>query len=217
VTSPFWVPHCLLDDDLNRGAYFPGHPYARRWGDEEVRSVSEINDGRPFADPGYLKPWSARLLLDNGNDFGGLNRTGAALVFDTDVRFGALARWDYYSEDLGAGRRDHTTLGDAYLTYRFAQGSAAQFHAGIGGRWRYDDRTTNGGVSFLYGATFYPIEPLVVSASVDLGHLDRQFVIRARTSAGWQVGRCELLGGYDFLRLGSVNLQGPFLGVRLWF
>jgi hypothetical protein len=27
----------------------------------------------------------------------------------------------------------------------------------------------------------------------------------------------ELLGGYDFLRLGSADLQGPFLGVRLWF
>jgi hypothetical protein len=29
---------------------------------------------------------------------------------------------------------------------------------------------------------------------------------------GW-----EVFTGYDFLRIGSVNLQGPLLGLRLWF
>jgi hypothetical protein len=29
--------------------------------------------------------------------------------------------------------------------------------------------------------------------------------------------RWETFGGYDFLRIGTVNLQGPMVGLRLWF
>jgi hypothetical protein len=29
---------------------------------------------------------------------------------------------------------------------------------------------------------------------------------------GW-----ELFAGYDFLRIGTVNLQGPMVGLRFWF
>jgi hypothetical protein len=216
--APFTVPHALLGDDLDRSASFPGHPYARPEGgflDTALRREPEAPG--PWYDPAALKPWSARAQLENGNNFSGLNRTGAALVFDTGSRFGLSSRWDHFQERLGCGCRDHTTLGDVHLTYRFAQSARAAFHAGAGARWRFDHRDRSGGVSFLYGADFFPVKPLVVSASVELGNLDRNFVVRARASAGWQIGRCELLGGYDFLRLGSVNLQGPFLGVRLSF
>jgi hypothetical protein len=27
----------------------------------------------------------------------------------------------------------------------------------------------------------------------------------------------ELFGGYDFYRIGAVDLQGPMAGLRLWF
>lgn len=218
VAAPVLGPMALLEDDWTRSAVFPGHPYARRDGGFLDPSLDpDTSRTSSFLDPRYLKPWTARLLLENGNNFHGLNRTGAHLFFDTGSRFGISSRWDHYRERLGCGCWDYTTLGDAHLTVRFAQSRHAEFHAGLGARWRFDHSDTSGGVSFLYGANFYPIDPLVVSASIDLGNLDRQFVFRARASAGWQIGRCELLGGYDFLRLGSVNLQGPFLGLRLWF
>lgn len=218
IAAPFVVPARLLGDHIEREALFPGHPYARPEGgflDPSLRP--DAGGGTSFRDPQYLKPWSVRLALENGNDFDGLNRTGAHLAFDTSFRLGLSSRWDHYRERLAGGGWDHTTLGDAHLTFRFAQGRAAQFHAGLGGRWRFDRHDTSGGVSFLYGADIFPFDPLVLSAAVDLGNLDRQFVFRARASTGWQVGRCELLGGYDFLRLGPVNLQGPFVGLRLWF
>ena len=218
VAAPFVGPHALLGDSFERSALLPGHPYARpEGGFLEVGLRPENNHDGALLDPPFLKPWSLRLQLENGNDFDGLNRTGAHLFLDTASRFGVVTRWDHYRERLGCGCWDYTTLGDAHLTFRFAQSAAAQFHAGLGARWRFDRSDTSGGVSFLYGADFFPIDPLVVSTSIDLGNLDRQFVFRARASAGWQVGRCELLGGYDFLRFGSVNLQGPFVGLRLWF
>lgn len=216
--APFVLPHKLLGDDLSRSALFPGHPYARpdgRFLDTALREGPEMP--QTILDPQSLRPWSARLQLENGNDFSGLNRTGAALSLDSASRFGLSTRWDHYRERLTCGCWDYTTLGDAHLTYRFAQSPAAQFYAGLGARWRFDHSDTSGGVSALYGADLFPVDPLVLSASIDLGNLDRSFVFRARASAGWQVGRFELLGGYDFLRLGSANLQGPFLGLRLWW
>jgi hypothetical protein len=70
---------------------------------------------------------------------------------------------------------------------------------------------------FLYSADVFPIEPVVISASIDLGNLDNAFVIHGRGTIGWQIDRFELFVGYDFLRIGAVNLQGPLAGLRLWF
>lgn len=40
---------------------------------------------------------------------------------------------------------------------------------------------------------------------------------RLRAMVGWQIGRLELYGGYNYLCIGSVPFQGPLLGARLWF
>ena len=38
---------------------------------------------------------------------------------------------------------------------------------------------------------------------------------RGSVSAIWH--GCEIFTGYDFLRIGGTNLQGPMVGVRFWF
>lgn len=218
LTAPFTVPARLLGDHIEREALFPGHPYARPEGGYLNTGLkAESGQLSSLYDTQTLKPWSVRLAAEYGQDFNGLHRNGYHLFLDTGFRLGLSTRWDHYRELLPSGVRDSTTLGDAHLTVRFAQSRAAAFHAGLGARWRFDRHDTSGGVSFLYGADFFPIHPLVLSASVDLGSLDRQFAIRGRASAGWQFGRCEILGGYDIHRIGRANLQGPFLGLRLWF
>jgi hypothetical protein len=90
-------------------------------------------------------------------------------------------------------------------------------HAGLGARLLFDRRTTQGGFNFLYGADFFPVDPVVLSTQIDLGNLPHAFVFHARGTVGWQLGRFELFGGYDFLRIGSTNFQGPLAGLRLWF
>jgi hypothetical protein len=90
-------------------------------------------------------------------------------------------------------------------------------YAGLGCRLLTDDRDTRAGVNFVYGGDWFPARPLVVSASCDLGNLDAAFVVRARATVGAAWRRWEVFGGYDFLRIGSVNLQGPMLGLRVWF
>ena len=119
--------------------------------------------------------------------------------------------------DLGGGQSDETLLGDTELTYRFVQREWVQMHAGLGFRLLADRWDTRAGFNFFYGADVYPVAPLVLSTAVDLGNLDAAFVVHARFTAGVNYRNWELLAGYDFLRVGSVNLQGPLLGLRFWF
>lgn len=57
----------------------------------------------------------------------------------------------------------------------------------------------------------------MVSADLDLGTLGAASVFRGRLTGGVVWNRCELFTGYDYLRIGAVDLQGPVLGLRAWF
>jgi hypothetical protein len=217
-TAPLWIPPFLLDDSILNPAYFPAHPYALDhvhylW----TKEVLPRDNDKPFYDPEYLKNWSVRISVENGNDFNGLNRFGGQVVVDTACRIGAQTQWNYYTESMSGGRRDETTLGFLTVDIRFAQSSWMQMHTGCGACILADRYGSRGGFDFRYSADVFPIDPVVISASVDLGNLDNAFLIHARATVGWQIDRFELFAGYDFLRIGAVNLQGPLAGVRLWF
>ncbi len=218
AASPFWLPYLLLQDNLFNPTCFPGHPYAADYiRFLEPGPVRSQNNDRSLFDPERFKPWSLRLAVEDGHDFDRLNRLGGRLAFDTSCRFGLTTNWNYLHEQVPGGPGDDAVLGDVNLTFRFAQANWVQLHAGLGARLLSDRQMTRAGFNFLYSADFFPIDPLVLSAQVDLGNLGSAFVIHARGTAGWQIGRFELFGGYDFLRIGSVNIQGPLAGVRLWF
>jgi hypothetical protein len=157
-----------------------------------------------------------RLSAEDGNDFRGLNRVEGQFTVDTRSRFGVQTRWDHFEETDG-GHYDETLLGDTELTYRFVQRDWVEMTTGIGFRMMTDKHVTRGGFNFYYGSDLYLMKPLVVSSSVDLGNLDAGFVVHTRCTLGAVWRHWEFLGGYDFLRVGSVNLQGPMLGVRLWY
>lgn len=97
VTSPFWVPHCLLGDNLSTSTYFPGHPYAlenSRYLDTDFGGLGlPFDQEKGLADPKRLKSWSLRLVLEDGNDFRGLNRFNGSLFLDTGPRFGVQTGW----------------------------------------------------------------------------------------------------------------------------
>jgi hypothetical protein len=218
ATSPVWAPILILGDDWKTPAYFPAHPYTLEkepYLDVSGRSID--NEGKHWLDADYLKPWAAQLSVENGNNLDNLNRLGGRLFIDTTWRFGLAARWDYLSERLGDGHGDWAHVGDSYLTFRLAQCSWGQVHAGLGARWLIDSQRKTAGVSVLYSGDFFPMEPVIISTAVDLGNLGSAFVIRARLTVGAQLGRWEVFGGYEFQRIGDVNIQGPLIGVRRWF
>jgi hypothetical protein len=166
---------------------------------------------------GDPRDWCVRLTLEDGNDFSSLNRLGGQLLVESIYRVGLLANMNYFNERLSTGRHDEMTIGDFNVTFRFAQSEWAQFRAGLGARTSFDHGNQDWGFNFHYGADFFLMQPWVVSASMDAGTLGSAGVIHGRATAGVIWNRWEIFAGYDFLRIGNVNLQGPTLGVRLWF
>ena len=219
ATSPFWLPYVLFDEGYDMPGMFPPYPYARpeagaiavgrRYGDK-------VEGEAPYDSPTNLKPWSLRVSLDEGNSFAGLNRLGGEVFLDTEERLGVLLRGNWFFENLGNGRTDSTMLNDYNVTYRVAQNNWLEMYAGMGLREQLD-RYDLFGFNFIYRADFYPCRPLHIDATFAVGNLDRALVLEGHLAVGAVYKHCECLAGYNILQIGNATLQGPFLGLRLWF
>jgi hypothetical protein len=219
ATSPIWLPYLLFDDDFDRPGRFPPCPYAR----PEAGAIAvgpqydRRSDEEPYDSPNNLKPWSLRISSDEGNSFAGLNRLSGEAFLDTENRLGVLLRGNWFVENLGGGRTDSTMLNDFNVTYRAAQNNWLQIYSGIGLREQLDRYDDLFGFNFICRADIYPLRPLHIEATMAIGSLDRAFLIEGHVSIGAVYRHFECFAGYDFLQIGSATLQGPFLGLRLWF
>jgi hypothetical protein len=213
LLAPFLVPTLALHDDYQTYSLFPRFPYAGGlpgdlWLDEN-RTEDEPK-------PHGLRGWAVQANLEDGYDTRGVNRVGARLFLDTTFRFGISSNWDFFTERRPGGVHDELTLGDANLTFRFAQSEWMEMYAGVGGRLTADRCDSRGGFNFTYGGQVFPCKPVVIASSLDLGTLGSASVVRVRSTVGLIHRHWELFGGYDYLRIGNADLQGPLAGLRLW-
>jgi len=217
VAAPFVIPRWLIGD--RDWLYFPRHPYDRGHPGYLALDVdASAEAAERWQGRSTPRWWMARVSIEDGNDFNGLNRVGGQVLFDTASRFGVVTNWDHFHESFSLGKRsDVTTIGDITLLCRFAQSEHVLMRAGVGCRIMTDEHTTNAGINLHYGGEWFPCAPWVVTGGIDFGNLGGAFVVRTRASAGVLWHGIEAFGGYDFLRIGDVNLHGPMLGVRFWF
>ena len=160
---------------------------------------------------------SLRAGLEGGSNFDGINRAGLHLFLDSEPRIGLKSGWDLLSEKLARGGRDEMTIGDVTVTYRVVQLEAFQAHLGLGGRFLIDSGNDHSGMNVYFGFDLFPKQPVHLFGSVEVGSLGDATFSRYRGGLGIHVGRAEFYAGYDHMKIGSVNIQGPMLGVRLWF
>jgi hypothetical protein len=219
IAAPFRAPMDLLDDHWDRRLYLPRYPYPHAYPGYLLLSPADAAVlHETFSEGVRRRNWAGRLSLENGNDFSGLNRFAGQLRLDTSAyRIGFLTNWNFYTEDLPRGRRDELVIGDANAIFRFAQNEVASCYAGVGLRTLTDRCGSDFGFNFTYGGEWFPVRPLVVGASFDVGTLGNAGVLHGRATLGAVWRHWEVYGGYDFLRIGNVNLQGPLVGVRWWF
>lgn len=210
LLTPFAVPHAALHDDFQRSAYFPNYPYSK----DRPGYLTFEDAEKPEA---HLRMFSFQLTLEYGNDFHNVERFGNRLVFDTTSRFGVEANTDYYRERESCGCYDSLNFSAVNLTYRFAQSTHVQMHAGLGVNILDDGWGTHYGVNFLYGADVFPMKPFVASLLLEGGNVQDLGVFRARGTVGVNYGHFEGFVGYDYLNIGGVDLQGALIGLRLWF
>lgn len=197
--------------------YFLLYPYADNWPgamwseDYEVWDDPDMEPARPS-----IKGWAGRFSLDECNDFNGLNQFNASLLLETSHGLGIDTSWTHLDERLSGRGHDQMLLGDLNLTLGL-QARYIQVRLGAGGRLATDHRQTHGGANLTMGLDIYPCKPAILSSRVDFGTLGEAKVFHARSTFGLIWKRWELFAGYDFLSIGSVDLQGPVAGIRIWF
>lgn len=212
--TPWMLPNAMFDAGYKIEAQFEPYPYAR----PDTAHILLNRNGRPdFFDDSHTHWWSVRASGEVGSDFDGLTRTGLRLFLDTNARFGIKTDWDYYLERTPCGCYDDLWIGDITGTYRFAQNEWIEMHTGLGARLLLDQGGSRGGINFLYGFDYFPIEPAHVFASFEAGTLGTAGLIRFHGGIGLHWKHGEAFAGYDYLRIGGATLQGPFIGLRLWF
>jgi hypothetical protein len=220
ATSPFWGPHEIFDAGFDERGWFPRYPYIQN--DRPYMVVGDCPTvetvGDDYFDPCFVKPWALRASVDVGDDFDHLSRFGGQLFLDSSIhRLGVLANINYYRENLPGHRTDEAWMGDYNLTWRVTQSPRLIMHLGAGLRtWTFDGET-DPGVNVLYRADVFPVSQLHLSGLIEVGNLRSAFLTHGQIQAGFTFGHGEVFAGYDFLRIGAVNLQGPSAGVRLWF
>jgi len=206
-------------DCYQLNGYFPSYPYAKgqpgyMW---IRREVGEDEEPKPQPDFSRARGWSGRVAIEESNDFDGINRASLRLLLETGSGLGVQTNWSYVHERLSCGCMDESALGDVNLTYLFIQDEHLQMRLGLGARIISDRQITDVGFNFTIGADVYPRKPFVLSTTFDGGTLGKAGVFRAQGSVGYIYKRWEIYLGYDYLRIGSTALQGPTLGLRLWF
>jgi len=218
ILAPFYAPIDLQEEDNDTLHLFAPHPYAHGYRGYLVPTT--IGDDMSYERHSGIvktKGWGVRVSLDDGNDFQGMNRLGGRLKFETASGIGLTANWSYFVEQLPSGGKDTTNIGDVNLTARYAEGAFGSAYVGLGVRALADEKQSDFGFNFTYGGDWFPVRPYVVSVNLDLGTLGSAWVVHLRGSIGVTYHGWEAFVGYDFLRVGSVNLQGPMAGVRWWF
>jgi hypothetical protein len=216
---PWVAPHMLLDPGLDVNARFAHYPFAAPdTGYMVLNRKHAAANGRPrFFERTDMNWYSVRTSAEIGSDFDGLTRVGLRLFLDTDTRFGLTTNWDYFSEKRACGCRDELWLGDVTATFRFVQTERLMMHTGAGARFLLDHGEDRGGVNFLYGFDAFPTEPVHLFGSVEAGTLGAAGVLRLRGGIGINWTHAEFFAGYDYINIGGAVLQGPFVGLRLWF
>jgi hypothetical protein len=213
---PWAVPHEELDLGRKVDVRFAPHPYPEPA--TRILYLDRPRDGVPsYYDRSDSQWWSVRASAEAGSDFDGLDRVGLRLFLDTDTRFGLKSDWDWYTERRPCGCRDNLWIGDLTATYRFVQNEWLLMHTGLGARFLLDDGHNRGGINFLYGFDAFPIRPVHLFGSFEAGTLGSAGVYRVRGGVGVNWSHAELFAGYDCVRIGGVNLQGPTAGLRVWF
>ena len=233
ATAPVWGPHGALGDNFSVLGYFPRYPYDRVPGYMLMGDAAmEYDPGLrasvsgPTANPGSMtidgwkleaRYWAGRLDVEYGKSLDDLDRIGAHLLLSTTSRFGIDAQWNYLEERRPGGRLDHLQLGDCNLIYRFAQSPKAEFRLGLGCNYLTDQYDSNFGFNFNYAADFFPVDPWVISTSIDWGTLGSTGLFRGRATVGAVYHGVEAYTGYEFLEIGGASMNNLIAGVRIWF
>jgi len=185
---------------------FAHYPYA-----------DDLNGNMMYSNSLTARPRSSRFWFEYGSDFDDVDRWTGKFLIEGSHGFGLDGDWNYYTERLGPGVQDNLHVGDANFLFRLIETPKTQWRLGVGMNWFHSRDMTDLGLNVTTKVDYYPIQPLIFSGEVDYGGIGDAEMFHGALSLGLIWNHVELFGGYDFRKIGPVELEGPMFGVRLWW
>lgn len=228
------IPYFLLENRENHQPFssrgrFLAYPYRGGrhgqmsicWPLEDLENDEELDDACPTDTSENGRPptghrRSIRLLGEYAYDLYGVHRPSVYASIDTSFRLGLETGWTHMMERLGDGTIDRLNIGDVNATFRIVQHPSMQVRIGFGWRYMTDEQGLDNGFNYTVGFDVFPIRPLVIAGSIDIGNLGKAFLLHGRLALGLNLGPVEIFVGYDAMLIGPVVLHGPLSGVRIW-
>lgn len=207
ATSPLWLPHFAVGDNLLDPLSFQEFPYAS---DEGRMLGGELLVGEPKT---CSWQWRSEYVYQSQN----VHRIGGRLLVEGASRLGMSTEFGQLSEGRRNGTTDELWLGNCNLLLRFAQSERMQWRFGAGVNWLADHGAGRAGFNLTYGFDFFPVRPLVASTELDWGQVGHASLFRFRTTGGVVWRHIETYTGYEYLDIGSTQLNGLIGGLRLWY
>ncbi len=207
-----------------RGSYaLPPRPYVADYGGwlvwQEPSHYDDATSAESLHEDTATTPtrwWAVRLGVDAARIEDDLGRGGVDIRGYLPLRFELVGRGEWYRERVDGDHVDLQLWG-ADLSWRALQFANGALRIGGGGRWLHDDYGNESGAVFIVGLDIYPIDPVVVAGSYAVGGLGSADLTEARAEVGAIVGPAEIAVGYELTRIGSVDLEGPYVALRWWF
>ncbi len=187
---------------------FAEFPYAGGWQGYMMYSNWEVP---------VLKKTSGRISFEYGSDFDDIDRWTGDFQFEGARGWGIDADWNYYTERLAPGLQDNLHLGDINVFYRAVQTEKLQWRFGLGINWLDTRDVGEMGLNGTLKLDWFPVKPIVFSGELDYGRLGDAEMFHGGFSLGVMMNRVELFSGYDYRKIGQVELEGPVFGIRLWW
>ena len=211
VASPFVLPATALHDAPTRPGYFASAPYS------DVPGYLQLEFDPERDPPAMGRPLLGAMLVEGVRPSDEIDRLGAWVRIEGANRWGLDLTVSLVREASSTGPDDQLGLVAGDLTYRFAQGPRLQFRAGLGVNGLIDHGWSETGFDMLYAADWMPGSPWVVALAIRGGGLGSAGLFAPRATVGFTKYGWQLEAGYSGLKVGSVDLGGPVLGVRRWF
>ncbi len=210
ITAPFWGPPVWIGDDYSHTSYLSCYPYQH---DPTGYVLSES----ALPESSDVNRWSIRVRGELADNFDSLTRYGGRVLWESYNRFGLDSSVNYYREWLATGRHDELWTGDFNIVFRFAESPQLMMRTGIGANYLSVPHETDLGFNFTYAADWLPARPWIFSAELDCGWLGHAGLFHGRATAGINLGNVECYTGYDYLDVGSAQIDGLVAGIQLWY
>lgn len=166
----------------------------------------------------HQSPWFGRISIDDGFDFNNrVSRSTGSILLDTSDRWGFQTTWSVLAERQPCGCIDTLGLGSTNITYRYLESRRLMLRAGLGANTLIDRQGDNWGFNFHLDSDWFLKRPFIASSVFDVGTLGSSTLMHVRGTVGVNYRGWEMFGGYDWLRIGSTDIHGPLVGIRLWF